>query len=67
VVLRRLGYDQPYEKLKQLTRGVRITRAALQQLVRGLKIPKPKKDQLLKLTPEKYIGLAAKLVEKYLK
>ncbi len=67
VVLRKVGYDKPYEKLKQLTRGEKVTQAQIQKFIKGLKIPKAEKEQLLKLTPEKYVGLAAKLVEKYLK
>ena len=67
VVLRKVGYDKPYEKLKQLTRGEKITKVKLQQFIKSLKISKEEKDQLLKLTPEKYIGLASKLVNKYIK
>lgn len=66
-VLRKVGYDKPYEKLKQLTRGQRLDKQKLQKFIRRLKIEKEEKDKLLKLTPEKYIGLASKLVDKYLK
>jgi len=66
VVLRKAGYPKPYEKLKQLTRGEKVTKAGLQKFIRSLKIDKTEKATLLKLTPEKYIGLAVKLVDKYL-
>ena len=66
VVLRKAGYPKPYEKLKQLTRGEKVTKAGLQKFIGSLKIDKTEKATLLKLTPEKYIGLAVKLVDKYL-
>jgi len=67
VVLRKVGYPKPYETLKNLTRGEKITKAEIQKFIRSLKISKIEKDNLLKLTPENYTGLASKLVEKYLK
>jgi len=67
VVLRKIGYEKPYEKLKELMRGEKISKAGLRQFIRSLKIAKAEKDQLLKLSPEKYIGLAAKLVGRYIK
>lgn len=66
IVLRKVGYPKPYEKLKQLTRGEKVTKANLQKFIRSLNIDKTEKATLLKLTPEKYIGLAVKLVDKYL-
>ncbi|MCX6785748.1 MAG: adenylosuccinate lyase [Candidatus Komeilibacteria bacterium] len=67
VVLRKAGYPKPYETLKQLTRGQKITKPVVQKFIRGLKIAKAEKAELLRLTPEKYLGLAVKLVDKYLK
>jgi adenylosuccinate lyase len=67
VVLRKIGYPKPYEALKQLTRGQKITKSVVQKFIRSLKIAKADKDVLLKLTPENYTGLASKLVDKYLK
>lgn len=66
VVLRKVGYNKPYETLKNLTRGEKIGKAQIQKFIRTLKISKLEKDNLLKLTPENYIGLAPKLVDKYL-
>ncbi len=67
IILRKVGYEKPYEKLKELTRGENISKADLHKFIRGLDISKSEKDRLLKLTPEKYIGLASKLVDKYIK
>src|SRR3989339_496978 len=67
VVLRKAGQPKPYEALKELTRGQKITKAEIQKFIRGLKIDKSAKSELLKLTPANYIGLARKLVDKYIK
>jgi adenylosuccinate lyase len=60
-VMRRYGLPEPYEQLKALTRGERITREALQAFVRGLALPEEVKQRLLALTPATYIGLASDL------
>jgi adenylosuccinate lyase len=60
-VMRRYGIENPYEQLKELTRGKGISRDALQTFVQGLAIPQQAKDQLLALTPANYIGIAEKL------
>lgn len=57
-VMRRYGIDKPYEKLKELTRGHRITQADMLQFVDGLDLPDEAKDALKKLTPASYIGNA---------
>jgi adenylosuccinate lyase len=58
--MRRYGVPEPYEKLKQLTRGKSgITHEALTQFVRQLEIPDDAKQRLLALTPATYIGNAA--------
>lgn len=62
-VMRRYGVDEPYEKLKGLTRGKRINGKDLQEFISVLAIPATAKDELLKLTPKKYIGLAAHLAK----
>ncbi|MBR4592560.1 MAG: adenylosuccinate lyase [Elusimicrobiaceae bacterium] len=60
-VLRASGITNPYEKLRDLTRGRRITREALQQFVLQLNLPEKTKKYLCGLRPEKYTGLAEKL------
>ena len=62
-VMRRYGIEKPYEKLKKLTRGKRITRQDLDSFIDSLALPKSEKLRLKKLTPDKYIGLAEKLVK----
>jgi len=63
-VMRRYGIEQPYEKLKALTRGQRIDRAALHKFIRTLDIPAESRDRLLALTPADYVGYARELAEK---
>ena len=60
-VMRRHGVEQPYEKLKELTRGRRISAEALARFVAGLEIPAEAKAELQALTPARYIGEAARL------
>ena len=60
-VMRRYGVENPYEQLKELTRGKGISREAMQTFVQGLAIPQAARDQLLALTPANYIGIAEKL------
>lgn len=62
-VMRRYGIENPYEQLKELTRGKGITREALQEFVKGLAVPQDAKDLLLAMTPANYIGLAAQLAK----
>jgi adenylosuccinate lyase len=62
-VMRRFGIENPYEQLKELTRGKGITRAALQEFITGLAIPQDARDLLLAMTPANYIGLAAELAK----
>ncbi len=62
-VMRKVGMDRPYERLKELTRGRRVTAEILRDFVKALPLPKADKDRLLKLTPANYVGLAAKLAK----
>jgi adenylosuccinate lyase len=59
-VMRRYGIPEPYEKLKALTRGHAVTEGVLMTFVDTLDIPQDEKQRLRALTPETYIGLAAK-------
>ena len=58
-VMRRYAIDEPYEKLKALTRGQKITQAIMEEFVASLDIPESAKAELKKLTPASYIGNAA--------
>jgi len=57
-VMRRYGIENPYEKLKALTRGQAVTKEILLEFIGTLDIPEAEKERLLALTPETYIGLA---------
>ncbi|WP_295579062.1 adenylosuccinate lyase [uncultured Lamprocystis sp.] len=58
-VMRRYGVAEPYERLKELTRGRQIGPQALAAFIDGLEIPEQAKVQLRTLTPATYIGNAA--------
>jgi adenylosuccinate lyase len=58
-VMRRYAIENPYEKLKELTRGKGISPEALQTFIDGLEMPAEAKEALRKLTPAAYIGNAA--------
>ncbi|MGB1543469.1 MAG: adenylosuccinate lyase [Spongiibacter marinus] len=57
-VMRRYGVEEPYEKLKALTRGQRITRETLASFIDTLEIPEAAKAELRQLSPASYIGNA---------
>ncbi len=60
-VMRRYGIENPYEQLKELTRGKGISKDALREFVGTLAIPQDAKDLLLAMTPSNYVGIAEKL------
>ena len=62
-ILRKSGKQDAYEQLKTLTRGQAINAESIAEFISGLDIPDKDKQTLLSLTPESYIGLAAKLVD----
>lgn len=57
-IMRRYGVDEPYEKLKALTRGVTITPEILAEFVETLDIPESAKADIRTMTPSNYIGNA---------
>jgi adenylosuccinate lyase len=57
-VMRRYGIEEPYEKLKALTRGQAITRESIQAFIGDLDIPEQARQELMALTPAGYIGNA---------
>lgn len=61
-VMRRYGYENPYDTLKEYTRGKAISRESLQSLIKELQIPAEAKQYLMELTPATYIGKATELV-----
>ncbi len=58
-VMRRYGVEQPYEKLKALTRGKGIDAERLRAFIDTLAIPEDAKARLRELTPALYVGSAA--------
>ncbi|WP_062524244.1 adenylosuccinate lyase [Demequina rhizosphaerae] len=60
------GMDNPYERLKDLTRGQQIDATAIQEFVGGLELPAETASRLAALTPGTYVGLAEKLVDDFL-
>ena len=62
-VMRRYGVENPYEQLKELTRGKGISKDGLRDFINTLAIPQEAKDHLLAMTPANYVGIAAKLAK----
>ncbi|KAJ0771934.1 putative adenylosuccinate lyase [Helianthus annuus] len=62
-VMRRYGVEEPYEKLKELTRGKAVNKESITEFINRLEIPVEAKNELLKLTPHNYVGVAAQLVK----
>ncbi len=60
-VMRRYGIENPYEKLKELTRGHAVDEALIQRFIETLDIPAPARERLLALKPADYVGKAAEL------
>ena len=63
-VMRRHAIANPYEQLKELTRGKAITREAMHAFIRGLAIPAAERERLLAMTPRSYVGMAAELARR---
>jgi len=63
-VMRRYGIENPYEQLKELTRGKGISKEALRVFILGLAIPENAKQLLLQMTPANYIGIADQLARR---
>lgn len=63
-VMRRYGIENPYEQLKELTRGKGgINQTSLHAFISELAIPAEAKKALLVMTPASYIGKAVALVK----
>ena len=62
-VMRVHGLEQPYERLKELTRGRKVDAEIMREFVSGLGLPDDVAKRLIDLTPGSYIGLAPRLVD----
>jgi len=59
-ILRREGYPEPFEALKSLTRTHRkIDQRAIEDFIKTLNVPQTVKAELLKITPENYLGVSS--------
>ena len=63
-VMRRYGLPQPYEQLKNFTRGAAMTRELMQDFIAALALPEEEKQRLLAMTPGSYTGKAAELARR---
>lgn len=59
----RQGMENPYERMKELTRGHDIDATRLRDFVESLDLPQDAKDRLMELTPASYTGYARDMVE----
>ncbi|XXG62696.1 hypothetical protein AAC387_Pa05g1011 [Persea americana] len=62
-VMRRYGVPEPYEKLKELTRGRAVTKESIREFTEGLELPEEAKAALLRSTPQSYTGAAKSLAK----
>ena len=62
-VMRRYGMPEPYERLKDLTRGATVTADEVRDFIKGLGLPPEAESSLLGLDPSSYLGLAGRLAE----
>jgi len=61
-VMRKAGHENPYEKLKELTRGAAINSDSMRAFIEGLELAEDDKKRLSELTPGGYTGIASGLV-----
>jgi len=64
-VMRRHGLENPYDQLKEFTRGQPITRELMQGFIAALAIPAEDKARLMAMTPASYTGLAEALARRW--
>ena len=62
-VMRKVAIDEPYEKLKALTRGHAVTQETIREFLEGLDLPEDDKARLLAMSPSDYIGIARELAD----
>ncbi|MCE5284988.1 MAG: adenylosuccinate lyase [Pelosinus sp.] len=62
-VMRKHGHTNPYDKLKEFTRGKTVGAAEMRTFIESIDLPEADKARLLALTPQKYIGIAVDLLK----
>jgi len=62
-LMRKAGIEKPYEKLKELTRGQKITAETIHAFIEGLELADDDKQRLLEMTPGSYVGMAPEIVD----
>lgn len=62
-VMRKVGMDRPYERLKELTRGRRVTAETMRDFIAALPLPEEDKARLAALSPATYTGIAETLAK----
>ena len=62
-VMRKVGMDRPYERLKELTRGRRVTAEIMRDFIAALPLPEEDKARLAALSPATYTGIAETLAK----
>jgi adenylosuccinate lyase len=65
-IMRKHGIEEPYEKLKAMTRGQSLSKERIVSMLDELDLPEVVKTDILSLTPANYIGEAQKLVTRLL-
>ena len=66
-VMRKAGLENPYERLKELTRGHSMDKETIRAFVESLELPLADKERLLAMTPSSYIGIAPELARVVIK
>lgn len=61
-IMRKAAMENPYEKLKELTRGAAMNETTMRAFIETLELPQEDKARLLQMTPSNYVGIAAQLV-----
>lgn len=62
-VMRKVGIDEPYEKLKAITRGHKVTQETIRDFLETLELPESDKKRLLNMTPASYTGIASEIAD----
>ena len=66
-IMRKYGLEEPYERLKEATRGQKITASSYLEVLGELKLPPEAYDELKDVRPDTYLGLATELCEETIK